>query len=452
MSLAIDASRALASTLALLAVVGSTAAAQSTWHVRYGAAPGGDGLSWPSAFAGLDDGLAAAQPGDQVWVAAGTYLPTQLSLPTEPRSAVFELPDLVDVYGGFSGHETSLAQRAGLFWETVLSGDIGVPGDPSDNAFHVTRFASDFSYHATARLDGFRITQGRSDGVQRGAGLHVTANFGINSWCVLDLANCHVVDNLAYRGGGIAVDNLSFLRMERCSVEGNTALADGGGLFCLAGRVWCHNAYFRQNTAVEDGGAIFTHSNATDWMQFANALFHDNGARRGGAIFLGSAPFYIGRIHLRSSTLAYNRALQGGGVFAEGQSFLKVSNAILWANRAEQDAQVFPPLPSVDKTIEFCTVEGGYPGSGNLLSDPLFVDPDGRNLRTLAGSPAHDSANLSLFAKDFFDLDGDGNLEEQLPMDLDDLRRRMDDPRVPDLPAGGWPAPDRGAYEYGPGS
>ena len=38
-----------------------------------------------------------------------------------------------------AGNESSIAQRAGLFSATVLSGDIGVIGDPSDNAYHVVR-------------------------------------------------------------------------------------------------------------------------------------------------------------------------------------------------------------------------------------------------------------------------------------------------------------------------
>src|SRR5512143_220370 len=117
--------------LVLAALPSTTArAAGSRLYVKVGGTS--NCSSWVAACS-LDFALiAAAAPGDQIWVQAGVYTPNPAS-----RSNSIVLQDEVAVYGGFAGNETQLSQRNFKTNVTVLSGDIGAAGDPSDNSYHV---------------------------------------------------------------------------------------------------------------------------------------------------------------------------------------------------------------------------------------------------------------------------------------------------------------------------
>lgn len=149
------------------------------------AATGNDassGLFWISAKQTLRAGLELASRYDcEVWVAAGTYYPSEIDDPAES----FVLFPGAQVYGGFAGGESTLDERD---WEanpTVLSGDLGVPGDIDDNSLHVVIGADG------ARLDGLEITGGHARDPMAGidgAGLWVTAGS-------MTVAHCSFYDN-----------------------------------------------------------------------------------------------------------------------------------------------------------------------------------------------------------------------------------------------------------------
>ncbi|HRI60590.1 MAG TPA: hypothetical protein PK228_12720, partial [Saprospiraceae bacterium] len=121
--------------LFIIATLGtiSPAISQNRLYVNH-AAPGvNTGQSWADAYINLQSALQSAQTGDEVWVAEGIYFPTA----TTERTLSFEPASGVQLYGGFAGTETELAQRDWQVHPTVLSGDIGVVGDSTDNAYNV---------------------------------------------------------------------------------------------------------------------------------------------------------------------------------------------------------------------------------------------------------------------------------------------------------------------------
>lgn len=127
--------------------------AQSVFYVKIDG--NGIGDSWENASDDLSWVLEKAQFGDQIWVAAGTYKPTKGT----NRFATFQIPDGVELYGGFKGFEQKIKQRFAQEHSTVLSGEIGMPSN-SDNSFSVvtTKNASDKTI-----IDGFVITGGNAN-------------------------------------------------------------------------------------------------------------------------------------------------------------------------------------------------------------------------------------------------------------------------------------------------
>jgi hypothetical protein len=153
--------------------------------VHVDAAQGNDashGFSWLSAKQTLGAGLELAFLHDcDVWVAAGTYLPSESDDPTES----FVLFAGALVYGGFEGGEALLEERDFVANPTVLSGDLGALGVIDDNALHVVIGADG------ARLDGFEVTGGYArdpSAGSDGAGLRVTEGS-------MTVANCRFSAN-----------------------------------------------------------------------------------------------------------------------------------------------------------------------------------------------------------------------------------------------------------------
>jgi hypothetical protein len=112
--------------------------------------------------------------------------------PCDARSATFQLVSGLALYGGFPSGGGDRDPAAN---ETILSGDVGVPGAVGDNCYHVV--TTDHTDAATV-LDGFIITAGNADGVGKqdwGGGMY-------NYQSSVTVANCTFRHNTAARRAG----------------------------------------------------------------------------------------------------------------------------------------------------------------------------------------------------------------------------------------------------------
>lgn len=147
-------------------ILSVSASGQPVIYVNHAASGTNDGTSWTDAYTYLQEGLQAAQSGDEVWVSAGIYRPDQGTHVTlGDREASFVIPSGVSLYGGFSGTEMERAQRDWEVNETVLSGDLLENDDDLltldnplrlDNSYHIVRFVNE---SAAVAIDGFTLTE-----------------------------------------------------------------------------------------------------------------------------------------------------------------------------------------------------------------------------------------------------------------------------------------------------
>lgn len=419
------------------------ATAQARWHVDAGAAPGGDGLSWATAFRSPNEAFANSVAGDAVWVKAGTYtVDTPLDV-ADPRTATFNVPAGVWFSGGFDGTETQMSDRAGLFDQTILTADLGVLGDVSDNAYRVVSatFPSGIPPGAT-RINGFTIQDGNNDHPNgQGSGVFM---FNVGLW----IKHCTIRNNRANWGAGVHAQPAA-LRVSWSKFIDNVAVDRGGAIWGQALNCKVSHTTFIGNQA-DRGGAVYLHSTANSIpgllpiSLFHNSLFHDNHARVGGAVFLGGAAFASGKATFSSCTVAYNSATEaGGGIWAGTGAGIPAEstlhNSIVWHN----SAPLHPNLRGRHAALASNFQNGTFYGTRNISSDPMFVDGPGRNLRLAVGSPAIDVGGNAIVPIDFLDADGDGTNQDPQSVDLDGRRRFRDEPSQPDLER----YIDMGAYE-----
>ncbi len=413
---------------------------QRVYYVDDDAPLGGDGLAWATALGYLQDALAVASGGDEIRVAAGTHtadIDEADNVTPGDRAATFLLLTDVAVRGGYRGCPAGECgggdpdERDIALYETILSGDLA--GDdvevasPDELLDEPTR--AENSYHVVtgtatnemAVLDGFTLTGGNADG----SGLHNNYGGGMyNGRGSPAVTNCTFSVNSAYAGGGMYNYSESSPTLTNCTFSGNSAGNYGGGMHNFGdSSPTLTNCTFSGNSAARDGGGMYNKDGSSPAL--TNCTLSGNSARNGA----------------------------GGGIYNHYyNSSSTLANCILFGDRPNEITGWY--------VVTYSDIQGGtgeaWFGEGCIDTDPMFVDPghwddngtpgdtgddfwvDG-DYRLQPGSPCIDTGNAAALPPDSLDLDGDGDMEEPLPIDLDGHARMLCD------------GADMGAYESGIG-
>jgi predicted outer membrane repeat protein len=311
----------------LIALIGGAVVvtpAQAALAPRFAATDGvATGLcdSWANAC-NLAYALVAAgeQPTSAIWVKEGTYTPANPGRPE--RTDTFSLITNVGIYGGFVGTEKYLDQRNPSTHVTTLSGEMGTPGDASDNSYHVVTGASG------STVDGFTISGGYA-----GGGSSSGSGGGIyNTTGDLTIANDTFTGNYATYGSGI-YHTTGTLTVTNSTFSSNTYATSGGGaIYNTFGTLTISGSTFTGNSGTLGGGIV---SGGT--MNITTSTFSVNSANRGGGIY------NFGTLNITNSTFYGNNAnagdRYGGGIFTDGS--VTITNSTFSSNAGNYGGGVY---------------------------------------------------------------------------------------------------------------
>ena len=406
--------------LLLIGFAALTVSAQNIIYVNQNATGNNDGTSWTDAFTDPSSVALSSttSSGDTVWVATGTYYPTYDytgdPTPTDPRTKVFGLNGIVlHIYGGFNGTETQLTQRDWIANPTILSGNIGLPGDETDNCYTVFRSDRNFT------LDGFTISDGYANGISAGptrygGGLYIYS--GTHDFVV---KNCIIKDNKAHYDGGLY-----------CGLSSSSAPKN----------VTIENTHFSNNLARWGGTFGFIVSSNTSGAQLnvtlSNCLINNNstgifesstGGSFSGGRFSSTNTANAVEIKIINSTFTKNN--DNGSSPSSERSLLEIQgqninaliyNTIFWDNTINTTEtsigfgsnSAYAPTVSSYNTISKDTLSNlSFVGisTNNTHLNPLFTNPSSNDFTLQSTSQAINTGDTTGISNLIPAIDLNGN-------------------------------------------
>ena len=199
-----------------------------------------------------------------------------------------------------------------------------------------TVLVSPGTYAETINFNGKAITvkgaKGASQTIINGGGVGTVVTFGSGE------------------GAGSILDGFT--------ITSGTAMY-GGGIRTINSSPTIKNNIITGNTADNSGGAI--------------------------SVYDSSSPV------ITNNTITGNTSLYGAeGISVARYSSPTITNNILWGN-GSTEIEDNPNQGANTITATYNIVQGGYPGTGNINADPLFVNPASGDYHLQSGSPAIDT-------------------------------------------------------------
>jgi hypothetical protein len=417
-------------------------------------------LHVPAQYPTIQDGVDAAQAGDSVMVAAGTFSDLVQPPGTDTTKCVVAMKPDISLIGAGIGQTfidpDSLGR--GIYCQEVPTGHI--------EGFTITRAFAEAFGAAIYCLQGSSPTISDCELTGCGDG-GLICNFGSSP----EVIDCLINGNSGKQGGGVECQNNSGPTLRRCVITGNEAPL-GGGFYIRGGTALLEDCQINDNqlnTSAGSGGGLDID---TAEVTLRRCEVHGNvSSGIGGGIGLNNATLII-----EDSTVLDNSATggsgNGGGIYAEFADVVMERCAVAGNSCPGNNAEggglylffALGPGSSIrNSTIADNATHVGGVGAGIYAYDanPLIentiiaFNQNGKGLHC-EGSSAFSVECSDLFGNSGGDLicgsDLGGNFSaDPLFCDLAnlDLTLHVDSPCLDNQHPGGVPCGQIGAYGLG---
>jgi len=145
----------------------------------------------------------------------------------------------------------------------------------------------------------------------------------------------------------------------------NGRVCHGGGIYCCSSSPTITNCTISGNKSSSRGGGIICESGSSP--EITNCIISGNVSGYGGAIYCDDSDPTITHCTISGNTAI----IGGGGICSYRNSSPLIVNSILWGNSAPFGPEIYTVTASA--VVMYSDVQGGWPGEGNIGSDPLFL-------------------------------------------------------------------------------
>ncbi|MHC1706426.1 MAG: choice-of-anchor Q domain-containing protein [Bacteroidales bacterium] len=256
----------------------------------------------------------------------GTYYPTWT---TDRGKSLFLKPG-IKMSGGYSGSWSLPDERDMEVFPTMISGDIGIPGDSTDNSYHLcVTLPQENPVTDSVIIDGLNFTGAvaNASGDQSMGGC-----FQIDPSARLYLDHCIFTGNYGFYGG--VANNKGYLRMSHCDITNNKSF----GII-----------YNRTGSSF-----IADHVN---WEQNRHTDY-------GYILSLCASVINEGNMHLNNSRVCNNHGstFESGGISNKGTAWMK--NCVFTGNNSGKMASAINNSDTL--YMEDCRIDSNYSVGGAM--------------------------------------------------------------------------------------
>jgi hypothetical protein len=322
-------------------------------------------ITVPATYTSIQAAINASVNGDTILVSPGTYY----------ENINFRGKNVVVT------SQYYLAQNTSFISSTIIDGSAPVFQDTASCVIF------NHNENSSAVLQGFTITGGKGT---KWFDIHGAGTFREGGGILIELASPTIKHN--YITNNIVTNTTGVVS----TGGGGIRIGDGNPTICSNAITF--------NQARYGAGVVL---NYTAGKITNNVIASNSGGQQynGGSGIWAIEEHTLGALYIENNTIVNNSAPNSGGtggLYIAGSSSVSVRNNIIYGNWPALQLKIV----TATTTVNYNDIQGGYAGTGNINTDPLFA---AGNYSLSAGSSCIDAGDPNAVYNDINDPANPGN-------------------------------------------